>query len=354
MTFWWLYLFLIFIVHIVNFSYGISFYVASEDKETSRSGSLLVVDHSDQAGCSSSIYASLDSTNTTETPFFRPHLFAEDPPCPAQGNHGFSANRMVVPLMPQDRQSSFQQLRVLRCKLARLCSCCQTQISSSPITQETSELELHWGLDRRARFFDPAAATQERHGQISCSTHESRQKGEQETISTSSTCCRTRMGLAEGASFTSSCPVWWIRQSRASFARACHYVESIRNVLSKVSIKPPDPSQQMQSANSRLKNAREHLQREKEAKQNLHRNWRAFLSEAVKRWEAHSAKFTKEENELQEAINAATTAFQEAKEFFETSLEVLEAHDSKETVQEISDDELLSEATPSVACGRRH
>ena len=122
----------------------------------------------------------------------------------------------------------------------------------------------------------------------------------------------------------------------------------MQNVLSKVTLKPPDPSQQMQSANSRLKNARESLQRAKEAKQNLHRNWRAFLTEAVKRWEAHSAKFTKEDNELQEAIDAATTAFQEAKEFFETSREILEAHDSKETVQEISDDELLAEATPSV------
>ena len=33
----------------------------------------------------------------------------------------------------------------------------------------------------------------------------------------------------------------------------------VQTVLTKVSIKPPDPSQQMQSANSRLKNAREHL-----------------------------------------------------------------------------------------------
>ena len=52
---------------------------------------------------------------------------------------------------------------------------------------------------------------------------------------------------------------------------------------------------------------------------------------------------------MQEAINVAANAFQEAKEFFETSREVLVAHDSKETVQEISDDELLSDATPSVA-----
>lgn len=116
-----------------------------------------------------------------------------------------------------------------------------------------------------------------------------------------------------------------------------------------LSKKPTDPSQQMQSADSRLKNARIGLQRAKEARQNLHRNWRAFLIEAVKRWEVHLEKFNKEDKELQEAIDAATAAFQEAKDFFEASREVLEAHDSKETIQEISDEELLAETTPSVS-----
>ena len=123
----------------------------------------------------------------------------------------------------------------------------------------------------------------------------------------------------------------------------------VQNILSKVSIKPPDPSQQMQSANSRLKNARENLQRAKEAKQNLHKSWRAFLADAVKRWETHSAKFTQEDEELQVAINAATQSFQEAKDYFEASREMLVAHDSKEIIQEISDDELLQDATPAVA-----
>ena len=122
----------------------------------------------------------------------------------------------------------------------------------------------------------------------------------------------------------------------------------VQNVLAKIALKPSDPSQQMQSANSRLKNARENLQKAKEARQNLHRNWRAFLNDAVKRWEAHSNKFTAEDKELLEAIGVATASFHEAKDYFQASREVLEAHDSKETIQEISDDELLSESAPSV------
>ena len=107
----------------------------------------------------------------------------------------------------------------------------------------------------------------------------------------------------------------------------------------------------MHSATSRLDNARKELQRAKEAKLNLHRNWRAFLCEAVKRWEGHTQKFATEGAELQEAIDTATAAFHEARENFEASKEKLTAHDREKYLEEISDEEQLSEALPCVAAG---
>ena len=124
----------------------------------------------------------------------------------------------------------------------------------------------------------------------------------------------------------------------------------VQNILSKVNIKPVDPSKQMHSATSRLDNARKELQKAKDARKTLHRKWSLFLTEAVKRWEAHTAKFTQEDAELQSAIESATQAFQEARVVFETSKAAVTAHDMKvEEVHEISDDELLSDTVPTVA-----
>ena len=123
----------------------------------------------------------------------------------------------------------------------------------------------------------------------------------------------------------------------------------VQTILAKVNIKPPDPSKQMHSATSRLDNARKDLQKAKEAKRNLHRNWRAFLQDAVRRWESHSEKFQKEDTELQAAIDAAAVVFQEARTVFEQTKEVMTARDQEQTVQEISDEELLADATPNVA-----
>ena len=124
----------------------------------------------------------------------------------------------------------------------------------------------------------------------------------------------------------------------------------VQNILAKVSIKPVDPSKQMHSATSRLDNARKELQKAKDARKTLHRKWSLFLTEAVKRWEAHTAKFTQEDAELQSAIESATQAFQEARVVFETSKAAVTAHDMKvEEVHEISDDELLSDTVPTVA-----
>lgn len=123
----------------------------------------------------------------------------------------------------------------------------------------------------------------------------------------------------------------------------------VQNILSKVNIKPVDPSKQMHSATSRLDNARKELQKAKEAKKTLHRKWSLFLTEAVKRWEAHTAKFTQEDAELQTAIDSATQAFQEARVVFETSKAAVTAHDlSVNEVHEISDDELLQDQVPTV------
>eukprot|EP00435_Cladocopium_sp_Y103_P074421 s70_g48.t1 len=123
----------------------------------------------------------------------------------------------------------------------------------------------------------------------------------------------------------------------------------VQTVLSKVNIKPPDPSKQMHSATSRLDNARLELQRAKDAKKNLHKNWGAFLAAAVKRWEAHSAKFTEEDKDLQDAIDRAMVTFKEARAHFEATKELVTLRDQRVTeVHEVSDEELMQDATPSV------
>lgn len=124
----------------------------------------------------------------------------------------------------------------------------------------------------------------------------------------------------------------------------------VQTILSKVNLKPVDPSKQMHSATSRLDNARRDLQKAKEAKKNLHKKWSLFLSDAVKRWETHMEKFTQEDAALQTAIEEATTAFQEARVVFETSKAAVTAQDMTVTeVHEVSDEELLMESTPNVA-----
>ena len=123
----------------------------------------------------------------------------------------------------------------------------------------------------------------------------------------------------------------------------------VQNILSKVNVKPVDPSKQMHSATSRLDNARRDLQKAKEAKKNLHRKWSLFLSDAVKRWEAHMEKFSQEDAALQTVINDATSAFQEARVIFETSKAAVTAQDTVTEVHEVSDEELLMENTPNVA-----
>ena len=78
----------------------------------------------------------------------------------------------------------------------------------------------------------------------------------------------------------------------------------------------------MHSSVSRRDTAREKLQKAHAARNNMHRNWSKFVSMQFK-WQQHSEKFAKEDGELQAAIDAATTAFQIARNHLEETKEAL-------------------------------
>ena len=78
-------------------------------------------------------------------------------------------------------------------------------------------------------------------------------------------------------------------------------------------------SQPLYSAVDDLSAAREALDVAKLARHNLHIKWRNFLTNAVQRWQKHTADFQKEEADLTQKINAARTALVAAATSFEES-----------------------------------
>ena len=100
--------------------------------------------------------------------------------------------------------------------------------------------------------------------------------------------------------------------------------DEAQDVLSKVAVlTPKDAERLMQSAASRLGNARDGFQLAKKARQNLHKNWWKFVVDAVTRWQKHSENFSKEDAKLEEAIMAAANVFQAARAHLEETKEAL-------------------------------
>lgn len=73
------------------------------------------------------------------------------------------------------------------------------------------------------------------------------------------------------------------------------------------------------SAVDELTAARESLDVAKLARHNLHIKWRNFLTDAVQRWQKHTADFQKEEHELTQQIENARAALSIAIKSFEES-----------------------------------
>ena len=128
----------------------------------------------------------------------------------------------------------------------------------------------------------------------------------------------------------------------------------IQAAISKVAvITPKEATKLMHGAVSKLDHAREKLQKAKTARRNMHRNWSKFLEDAVKRWEQHSERFAKEDADMVSTIEDATSAFQAARTHLEETKEALAEFDNviENQVQEVSDEELMTDATPSVSTG---
>ena len=127
----------------------------------------------------------------------------------------------------------------------------------------------------------------------------------------------------------------------------------IQAAMSKVKVvTPKEASKLMHGAVSRLDAARDKLQKAREARSNMHRNWSKFIADAVKRWQEHSERFTAEDKNLLEAVEAATTSFQEARTHLEETKESLAEFDNLiEEVHEVSDEELMTDSVPGIAGG---
>ena len=128
----------------------------------------------------------------------------------------------------------------------------------------------------------------------------------------------------------------------------------IQAAMSKVKvITPKEASKLMHGAVSRLDTAREKLQKAKTARTNMHRNSGKFLDDSVKRWQQHGEKFTKEDEELANAIDAATSVFQAARTHLEETKEALAEFDNivEKEIPEVSDEDLMADTTGSIGDG---
>eukprot|EP00435_Cladocopium_sp_Y103_P051713 s2481_g16.t1 len=115
----------------------------------------------------------------------------------------------------------------------------------------------------------------------------------------------------------------------------------VQNALSKLTA-----TKLLQSDTSRHANARDAPRKAKKARQNLHKNWRKFLADAVTRWQQHSENYSKEEA----AIAEANATFQSARTHLEETKEALIEFDSATgEVQEVSDDENMPDAAPTLS-----
>eukprot|EP00435_Cladocopium_sp_Y103_P031998 s56_g8.t1 len=125
----------------------------------------------------------------------------------------------------------------------------------------------------------------------------------------------------------------------------------VQAVLNRVTvITPKEATKLMHAATDRLSNARDRLQQARTARTNMHKNWGKFIADAVKRWQAHGERFTREDAELMEAIETATAAFQAARNHHEETKTALAEFDNViEQVQEVSDEEVMNDTTADVA-----
>eukprot|EP00435_Cladocopium_sp_Y103_P036817 s356_g9.t1 len=94
----------------------------------------------------------------------------------------------------------------------------------------------------------------------------------------------------------------------------------VQAIVQRTSLKEgQQASVSLYSAVDDLSAARETLDIAKLARHNLHIKWKTFLSEAVQRWQKHTADFQQEERDLTDQIEAARLALSQAVKRFEES-----------------------------------
>ena len=79
--------------------------------------------------------------------------------------------------------------------------------------------------------------------------------------------------------------------------------EGVQDALTvATAVTPEESTRKMQSAVSRLSNARDQLMQARQARDNLHRSWAKFIAAAVQRWNQHGENFGKQDAKMQEAF----------------------------------------------------
>lgn len=94
--------------------------------------------------------------------------------------------------------------------------------------------------------------------------------------------------------------------------------------------------------------ARKELQQAQLARFNLHNAWRGFLSQAVSQWQGYSAQFLEQEKQMNERVNSAMEALDQAKESLAKAKSTA-GIETKEDTMAISDEETDKDLAGSTA-----
>ena len=273
---------------------------------------------------------------------------------------------MALCLVSQGQQGKSHQLRLLRYILGRLCrnpQCDQITKETKSVVDETiKRMELCFGLARGdcslasldtqaySAFASPCC-------QVSTST-------QAQSWQTPSSCTRTRMAFADHCQSL----VRSVSFSQYSIVRGST-IEGIGEHIEEIRLGADTgdsscdeqgegyhPQRSLQThawSGVSSRHRREKLQKAKTARTNMHRNWGKFLDDSVKRWQQHGEKFTKEDEELANAIDAATSVFQAARTHLEETKEALAEFDNivEKEIPEVSDEDLMADTTGSIGDG---
>ena len=123
----------------------------------------------------------------------------------------------------------------------------------------------------------------------------------------------------------------------------------VQNMVNEAAIKEGQKqTKQLHAVVAAHGRARKELQQAQLARFQLHNAWRGFLSQAVTQWQGYSAQFLEQEKQMNERVNTAMEALNQAKESLAKAKSTAGV-EAKEDTMAISDEEPDKEIAGSTA-----